>query len=135
MRIRRYAGSTGETELVYIGFEFSRSDINDLAQTLAKAQLTAGEQALLLAVFSAAGDSVTVMPTASPAAPQTTPNLEKQIVAAFIPSDDANATNFILPFEKRLARVTPGTPQPKPHPPPNPNPDPNPDPSSPGAGG
>jgi hypothetical protein len=117
----------GETELTNIGFEFSRSDINDLAQKLASAQLTEGEQALLLAIFWVARESVGVIPATSPAnSEQTAAGLQEQILKAFIPAGDSADDNFILQLQASQDRITPPIPiKPTPiKPTPNPNPDP-----------
>jgi hypothetical protein len=98
----------GKTELLNIGYEFSRDDINALAQTLASAQLSEDEQALLLAIFSAARDHVGVIPAKGPEdAGPTGADLQQQIVDAFIPTEDAKDENFIIQSQGGQERITP----------------------------
>lgn len=73
---------------------FSRQDIEGLAGKLdaLQSQLSGSEQALLLAIFSAARDRVRI--DLAEAGPEVTPDdLRQQLLNAFIPGD---GTDFII---------------------------------------
>jgi hypothetical protein len=72
-----------DLEFVRQSLPFSRKEVEDLAQKLVEVpHLSGPERALLLAVFSAAGDHVTV-----PGKPPelTSKNLAEQILRVFVP--------------------------------------------------
>ena len=84
--------------------EFTRREIEDLARKLAspQSQLSEREQALLLAIFSAAGRQARPRyPEGSGRAELTLANLREELVKAFIPGDAPEFTiygpDFIVP--------------------------------------
>ena len=76
--------------------EFSRGEVEDLAQKLTSPdlQLSTQEQALLLAIFSAASNQVRSSDAPPPVTGEPTlANLHEELINAFIPGD---ATEFII---------------------------------------
>ena len=76
--------------------EFSRAEVEDLAQKLTSPdlQLSAQEQALLLAIFSAASNRVRSSDAPPPVRGEPTlANLHEELINAFIPGD---APEFII---------------------------------------
>jgi hypothetical protein len=111
--------------------QFSRQDIEDLAQKLdcANSDLTDSERTLLLAIFSAASEHVTLSAPASDSGQPdvTVAGLTQQLINSFIPSPDNEEGPFVITL--REARISPGPIKPGPNPNPDPNPDPNPTPT------
>jgi hypothetical protein len=98
---------------------FTRADIDNLAQDLDKSvgsKLSDQERALLLAVFTAAGDHVSVHKAANAAgaAPPNPPepiaaSLHEQILSAFIPDASPADNDYCIQMRIRPAppRTTP----------------------------
>jgi hypothetical protein len=100
----------GKTELPNIGYEFSRKEINDLAQRLdsLSPDLSDGERALLLAIFWVAGADVSVVPAPrAQDSERTGADLKEQILKAFIPAGDNADDEFILQLQVVSDRITP----------------------------
>ena len=86
------------------GFEFSRSDIEKLAEELDEVKLSDRSQAILVAIFAAARHQVSVrekgpeMPTGA--------SLRRELVDAFIPV--RAQTNFFLFQPDEIGRISSG---------------------------
>jgi hypothetical protein len=96
------------------GFDFSRRDIEKLAAKLAEVNLDPRERAILLAVFWAAQDHVSLRAPAPEKPEDPGDSLRQQIVKAFIPVDWQNEFYFTQPIA--VGRIS-SDPPPKPPPP------------------
>jgi hypothetical protein len=109
--------------VIHQNYEFTRKDVEELAERLASAQLSDRERSLLLAIFLAARDHVVALPAKDPDAALTSATLQDQLIKAFIPGEKDGEANLILqPMNAQLIRPVPITPPP---PPPRPPSDPS----------
>jgi hypothetical protein len=111
-----------ESEYIRKDLEFNRDDIKSLAQKLdsVASQLDASERALLLAIFSAARDHVSLRtpPQGSDLGGPTLADLQAEILQAFDPSDDNLGDIHVIQYRIGPEPIIPPPPPPVPSPPP-----------------
>lgn len=105
---------TAPKELPHKDLEFSRSVAEGLAQKLASVgpSLSDPERALLLTIFSAAGDCVHSPATGPDQPNQTAADLKTQLFNSFVPGDGNPDDVYLIHNGARGSRIKPAPPSP-----------------------